>query len=140
MKTRKIGYFVATGLVAFAFAAGGIFDLLRAPAVVEGMTQLGYPAYVASLLGIWKVLGAVAVVVPRFPRLKEWAYAGMFFDLTGAAFSHVAAGDPAGKLVAPLVLLALVLASWTLRPEARTFKSREEAAPAGRFQGAVVAS
>lgn len=126
MKYRNVGYWVATGLVALAFAFGGAMDLAQPPAVLEGMAHLGYPAYLATLLGVWKVLGAVAVVVPGFPRIKEWAYAGMFFDLTGAAVSHAASGDPPGNVLTPLILLAIVGASYALRPESR----RLVAAPA----------
>lgn len=118
-KLRTFAYWGATGLTAFVFFAGGLADVLRAPAVTAAMAQLGYPGYFALILGAWKVLGAIAIVVPRFPRLKEWAYAGMFFDLTGAAFSHAAAGDPVSKIVTPLVILGLVVASWALRREAR---------------------
>ncbi len=71
------------------------------------------------ILGVWKVLGGVAVLIPRFPKLKEWAYAGMLFDLTGAAASHAAVGDPLAKVVTPLLLLGIVMASWALRPEGR---------------------
>jgi uncharacterized membrane protein YphA (DoxX/SURF4 family) len=126
MKTQKIGYWATTSLVALAFAAGGAMDLSGAPAVLESMAKLGYPAYLASLLGVWKLLGVAAVLTPRFPRLKEWAYAGMFFDLSGAAVSHAASGDGMGKLATPLVLLSLVLVSWSLRPEGRTLKALEE--------------
>ncbi|APR82784.1 Hypothetical protein A7982_08133 [Minicystis rosea] len=120
MNTRTIGYWAATGLAVFAFAAGGVSDLLHAPPVMESLNQLGYPAYVATLLGLWKVLGAIAIVAPRFPRLKEWAYAGMFFDLSGAALSHAMKGDPAARVIVPLFLLAIVMVSWLLRPESRT--------------------
>ncbi|TKD11793.1 DoxX family protein [Polyangium fumosum] len=122
-KARTIGYWVATGLLGFAFAAGGLGDLSRSPQVMEGMAHLGYPAYFATILGAWKVLGAVALLVPRFPRLKEWAYAGIIFDLTGAAASHAASGDPAGKVITPLVLVAIAAASWALRPASRKLPS-----------------
>lgn len=119
MKTKTIGYWAATGLTAAAFAAGGVMDLLRGPDVLEGMSHLGYPAYLAVILGAWKVLGAAALVAPRLPRLKEWAYAGITFDLTGAAISHAAVGDAVAKIVTPLALLGLAAASWALRPESR---------------------
>lgn len=120
MKTRSIAYAATTGLVALGFAFGGFADLTKKPEVVEGMTHLGYPAYVATLLGIWKVLGAAAIAAPGTARLKEFAYAGILFDLTGAAFSHAAVGDPAGKIVPPLVLLAFAAASYALRPASRS--------------------
>jgi uncharacterized membrane protein YphA (DoxX/SURF4 family) len=122
MMMRGIAYWVATGLTAFVFVSGGAADVARPGFVMEGMTHLGYPAYFVSILGVWKLLGGLAVLAPRFPRLKEWAYAGMAFDLTGAAASHAACGDPAGKVVAPLVILGIVAASWALRPESRRLR------------------
>jgi MYXO-CTERM domain-containing protein len=139
-KARKIGYWVATGLVAFAFVTGGGVDLSGSPQVLEGMTHLGYPPYFATILGVWKVLGAVALLAPRFPRLKEWAYAGMFFDLTGAACSHAASGDPAGKVITPLVLLAVVAASWALRPEGRKLAGEPKREADARVPRAAVAT
>ena len=94
--------------------------LTQTEQVVSTLNHLGYPGYFASILGLWKLLGAIAIVMPRFPRLKEWAYAGFFFDLTAAAASHAAVGDSAADIAAPLVFLALVLASWALRPASRT--------------------
>jgi uncharacterized membrane protein YphA (DoxX/SURF4 family) len=123
MKTRTIGYWVATSLIALAFAAGGAVDLSGGPTVVAGLNHLGYPGYFATLLGGWKLLGAAALLAPKLPRLKEWAYAGMFFDLTGAAFSHAASGDGAGKILTPLVLVVFLAASWALRPESRTLRA-----------------
>ncbi|NOU33153.1 MAG: DoxX family protein [Polyangiaceae bacterium] len=131
MKARTIGYWVTTVLVALAFAAGGAGDLSHGPDMVAGMAHLGYPVYFLTILGIWKVLGALAIVVPKFPRLKEWAYAGMIFDLTGAAASHAASGDDAGKVITPLVIGLLVAASWALRPAARTLKPLFADAPQG---------
>lgn len=119
MKAQRIGYYVTTGLVALVFLSGGIADLVAVPSVVEGMAHLGYPPYFVTLLGAWKVLGALAIVAPRSPRLKEWAYAGMFFDLTGAFVSHAASGDPLDKLIVPLVLVGVLVASWALRPASR---------------------
>jgi len=123
MKTRTIAYWVTTGFVALGFAFGGAMDLIGGKEVVEGMAHLGYAPYVATLLGIWKVLGAIAILAPGLPRLKELAYAGMLFDLTGASFSHAMSGDPVGKIVTPLVLLALVAASYALRPSTRILGS-----------------
>lgn len=119
MNYRKIGYWAATGLVALAFAFGGAMDVAQPPDVVAGMAHLGYPAYFATLIGVWKILGAIAIVVPGFGRVKEWAYAGIVFDLTGAAVSHAASGDPAGNVLTPLVILAIAIASYLLRPESR---------------------
>ena len=127
MKTKQIAYWATTGLTALAFAAGGLFDLTRGPDIVATMNHLGYPAYFLTLLGAWKLLGALALVAPGLPRLKEWAYAGIVFDLTGAAVSHAAVGDAAGKVVTPLVILGFAIASWALRPASRAVPSRERA-------------
>lgn len=120
MTRKHLAYWITTGLVAFAFAFGGAMDLARSEELMKGLAHLGYPAYLATLLGVWKLLGAAAVLAPRLPRVKEWAYAGMAFDLTGAAISHAAVGDAAGEIATPLVLLALVVASYALRPASRT--------------------
>ena len=93
---RKV-YWASTGFAALALAATGAADLLRAPAIMEGLGHLGYPTYFATILGAWELLGAAAIVAPSLPRVKEWAYAGMFFTLTGAALSHAASGDPAAS-------------------------------------------
>lgn len=119
MKAKKIGYWVATALVAFVFLGGGVTDLQRGPEMVAGMGALGYPAYFLLILGTWKVLGGVVILAPKLPRLKEWAYAGFVFDLTGASLSHAASGDPTAKVLTPLFILLLVAASWWLRPKAR---------------------
>src|SRR6476661_8118899 len=119
MNARPIAYWITTGLTAFVFLSGGAADVARPSFVMEGMTHLGYPANFVVILGIWKVLGGIAVLAPGLPRLKEWAYAGMLFDLTGAAASHAAVGDPVPKIVTPLVILVIVMASWALRPESR---------------------
>ena len=89
---RVIGYWVTTALVVFELALGGVWDILRVPQVRDLIERLGYPQYLLVILGIWKLLGAVASVIPRFPRLKEWAYAGVLFDLTGAVASLLASG------------------------------------------------
>lgn len=115
----KVIYWVTTILVAAVMLLGGVMDILRAPPVMETMHHLGYPDYVASILGVWKALGAIAIVAPGLPRVKEWAYAGIAFDLTGAAISHGAVGDEGSKLLVPLVLLALAIVSWAFRPASR---------------------
>lgn len=120
MKAKAIGYWVATALVAFVVVSGGAAQVARRPETVEGMVHLGYPLYFVTILGIWKILGGIALLVPRFPRLKEWAYAGIFFDLTGAALSHAARGDGTRHIAVPLVFALITLASWALRPAGRT--------------------
>lgn len=123
MNARKIGYWVSTGIIAFMIGVGGAMDIARPPEAVEGMAKLGYPAYFMLILGVWKVLGAAAILAPKFPRLKEWAYAGIIFDLTGAAASHGASGDPPQNVAIPLVLCLVTAASWALRPESRVIRA-----------------
>ena len=94
-------------------------DVLRLAPFTGVMAHLGYPAYFAVILGTWKILGAAAVLAPGVPRLKEWAYAGMFFNMTGAVASHLSVGDGASALVTPTVFTALLVTSWALRPAAR---------------------
>jgi uncharacterized membrane protein YphA (DoxX/SURF4 family) len=118
-RRRIIAYWVTTVIIAAEFAVGGVMDILRLPPLSAILEHLGYPGYFSVILGVWKVLGAVAVLAPRFPRLKEWAYAGMFFSMTGAAASHLARSDPALTLVAPIIFTSLVVASRALRPLAR---------------------
>jgi DoxX-like family len=112
-------YWITTSFIVFVLAAGGVSDILRPSYVVEGMTHLGYPVYFCMILGIWKVLGAFAITIPRYPRLKEWAYAGILFDFTGAAASHAWAGDSAGKVLMLLLFTGIALTSWALRPLSR---------------------
>ena len=113
---KKILYWVTTGFAALALAAIAGANIFRVPAIIEGLTHLGYPAYFATILGVWKLLGVAAIVAPGMSRLKDLAYAGFFFVLTGAATSHAVAGDPVGNILFPLVLLGFVVASWALRP------------------------
>jgi len=117
---RIIAYWVTTGLLVFELALGGAWDVLRVPQVRGLIERLGYPPYFLVILGIWKLLGAVALLVPRFPRLKEWAYAGVIFDLTGAVASLLTSGlIDAGTLAYPIVMTGVTVASWALRPPSR---------------------
>ncbi|MGO8947326.1 MAG: DoxX family protein [Ktedonobacterales bacterium] len=136
MKTRVIAYWVTTTIVALELLAGGATDLVHGremlvagDPVVLVLARLGYPVYLLTILGWWKVLGAIVLLAPRLPRLKEWAYAGTFFEMTGASASAAIRGDSA-DLIAPLVFAILALASWALRPQSRTlgvlFPSRGE--------------
>ena len=119
-RNRAIAYWVATALVVFELVLGGVWDVLRVPHVRAVMERLGYPTYFVVILGVWKLLGAVALVIPRFPRLKEWAYAGMVFNLTGALVSHVASVDiEVGPMVYLVVMTGVTAASWSLRPAYR---------------------
>jgi uncharacterized membrane protein YphA (DoxX/SURF4 family) len=119
MKTKAVLYWTATVLIALELLVGGMMDLLRNKQAADVIAHLGYPSYLLTILGVWKLLGAAALLVPRFPRLKEWAYAGAIFDMTGAAFSSLAAGDSAATIAVPLVLTAIALVSWALRPPGR---------------------
>lgn len=119
---NMIAYWSVTLLLAAAVMVSGIGQLMQYGGNIELVTSLGYPLYVLTILGIWKVLGAIALVVPGFPRLKEWAHAGIFFLMTGAALSHAFAndyGDYGFHLILPLFYAALNIASWGLRPKSR---------------------
>jgi DoxX-like family len=130
MSSRKIAYWTTTGLLTFALTGSAIFmELAHAPRMVATLAHLGYPLYLATLLGTWKLLGVAALLAPRAPRLKEWAYAGIAFDFTGALFSHLHVGDGPDKLAPPLVLLGLAIASWALRPESRRLPTPDAATP-----------
>lgn len=118
-RLRAVAYWTVTAVVALEFAAGGVSDLFHLPPFAPALSQLGYPQYVGVILGIWKLLGTAAILAPRLPRLKEWAYAGMIFDLTGAAASYLATAGGAGDLAVPLVFIVFVFASWALRPPSR---------------------
>ena len=120
MTTRTVAYWVTTGFVVFNMLSGALAELALLKPNVEGMQALGYPIYMMLILGTWKVLGSFALLAPRFPRLKEWAYAGMFFNMTGAAISHAVVGDEAWHVWYTASLALVVLVSWALRPESRT--------------------
>jgi hypothetical protein len=123
MKAKNIAYWTTTILIAFFIGSGGAAQVAQFLGNPHGVVPvLRYPMYFFAILGFWKVLGAIAILVPRFPRLKEWAYAGIFFDLTGAVASIVAVGVYgvyAFHILAPLILTLITIASWALRPESR---------------------
>ena len=123
MKTRSIAYWITTGVVAFFVGSGGIAQVWQYKANPHGVVpELGYPMYFFAILGVWKVLGAIAILAPRYPRLKEWAYAGIFFDLTGAAASCAAVGGYGAygfHVLAPLIIAGMTAVSWALRPQSR---------------------
>ena len=126
-KTKNIVYWTTTALIAFFIGSGGLAQIAQYLGKPHGVVpELGYPMYFFAILGFWKALGAIAILVPRYPLLKEWAYAGIFFDLTGAAASCIAVGvygAYAFHVLAPLILTGLTVASWALRPESRTVGS-----------------
>src|SRR6185503_11544283 len=118
-KTKKIIYWIATIWLALGMVSTGAVQLFKAKegqGGVDMITHLGYPVYLVTLLGICKILGVVALLLPKSPLLKEWAYAGFFFIMTGAIFSHITVGDPVSELFPALLLLALALISWYFRP------------------------
>jgi hypothetical protein len=124
MKSRNISYWITTGLVAFFIGGGGLSQMWQYHVNPHGIVPLLlYPMYFFAILGFWKFLGALAILAPRYPLLKEWAYAGIFFDLTGAAASCIAVGQYgayAFHVIAPLAIAGLTVASWALRPASRT--------------------
>jgi uncharacterized membrane protein YphA (DoxX/SURF4 family) len=143
MNARTIGYWATTGLLTLAMTGSAVFmELAHAPRMVQTLAHLGYPEYLPTLLGTWKLLAVAALLAPRAARLKEWAYAGIMLDFTGALFSHLSLGDGVDRLAPPLVLLGLAAASWALRPASRTLLApRPEArAAAGEPIGEAVAA
>ena len=118
-RRNKIIYWVATIWLALGMLATGIVQLIRLEEEAATMAHLGYPAYLLTILGVWKILGVVIVLVPKLPVLKEWAYAGFFFVMSGAVFSHLATGDDAKEYFGPVLLLILILISWYFRPANR---------------------
>lgn len=118
-KSHKIIYWIFTLWLALGMTSTGIVQLLKTKEEVDLMTNLGYPAYLLTIIGTWKILGTVAVLIPRFPLLKEWAYAGFFFNMSGALFSHIAAGHAVVEMLPPLLLIVLTVISWYFRPAER---------------------
>ena len=130
MKKRdKIIYWIATLWLALGMTSTGIVQLLKMEADVELMTRLGYPVYFLSILGVWKLLGVIAVLIPKFPLVKEWAYAGFFFAMSGAIVSHLAVDDNTSELFGPTLLLVLTVVSWYFRPVSRKMVSANPAFP-----------
>lgn len=119
MENRIVGYWLATSLFCLAMAAGGTMNLLRADVQKESILALGYPEYLMSILGIAKLLGVIALLIPGVPLLKEWAYAGFTFDLLGAAVSHAFVSDPLIETMLPIFVLGIAFASYGLRPPSR---------------------
>lgn len=122
-KRNKIIYWIATVWLALGMLSTGTVQLLKMQADIDLMTQLGYPAYFLTILGVWKILGVVAVLIPNYPLLKEWAYAGFFFAMSGAVFSHLASGSAATEYFGPLLLIVLIVTSWYFRPADRKINS-----------------
>ena len=121
-KASKIIYWIATAWLALGMLSTGAVQLFKGKTGTGGtnsIIHLGYPVYFLTLLGVWKILGAAAVLIPKLPLLKEWAYAGFFFVMSGAVFSHIASGDAVKEVFPALLLMTLVVVSWYCRPADR---------------------
>lgn len=118
-RRNKIIYWIATIWLSLGMTATGVVQLMKVQEEVDMMEHLGYKPYFLTILGSWKILGVVAILLPKFPLLKEWAYAGFFFAMSGAVLSHLAMGDTAKELFGPILLLALTCISWYFRPPSR---------------------
>jgi uncharacterized membrane protein YphA (DoxX/SURF4 family) len=118
-KRNKIIYWISTIWLALGMLSSGIIQLLNVKADVDFILRLGYPVYFLTILGVWKILGVVALLIPKFPLLKEWAYAGFFFVMSGAVFSHIASGNSVKEIAPPVLLLILTVVSWYFRPADR---------------------
>jgi DoxX-like family len=126
-KRNKIIYWISTIWLALGMLSTAIVQLIKLKEEVASITQLGYPIYFLTILGVWKILGIVAVLIPKFPLLKEWAYAGFFFAMSGATLSHIASGNPLIKILPSLLLLILTVVSWYFRPLDRKIISNHQA-------------
>ena len=124
-KQNNILYWVATGFLTVGMLAGGVQQALQTGGYVAIARQLGYPLYLLSIIGIWKILGVAALLVPGAPLIKEWAYAGFFFVMSGAAISHIAMRHTAAEVIPSLVLLMVIVLSWYTRPADRRINSSE---------------
>ncbi|MCS3528899.1 DoxX family protein [Chryseobacterium sp. JUb7] len=118
-KRNKIIYWVFTLWMSLGMVSTAIVQLMKNKDEIANFTTLGYPLYLMTIIGIWKVLGVIAVLIPKLPLLKEWAYAGFFFVMSGAVISHLIVGDPIGKTFPAVLLLILVIISWYFRPADR---------------------
>src|ERR1700731_1160401 len=118
-KRKQIWYWIITALLSICIFTGGMFQAMQSKEVLQGFKPLGYPTYFIALIGIWKMLGVIAILIPKFKLLKEWAYAGIFFTMTGAVISHIASNDIHPQIIAPIVFAVFTVLSWYLRPPDR---------------------
>ena len=118
-KRNLIIYWAATLFLSLGMLAGGIQQMLQIGGYNDIVTRLGYPLYMLSIIGVWKILGVVAILLPARPLLKEWAYAGFFFTMTGAAISHIVMQESFRELIPSLTLLIVIIVSWYFRPPSR---------------------
>ncbi|MCE3294410.1 MAG: DoxX-like family protein [Crocinitomicaceae bacterium] len=122
-KAHKITYWIATIWLSLGMVSSGIVQLIHLKEEAEMIDHLGYPPYFMTILGVWKMLGVIVILIPKLPLLKEWAYAGFFFTMSGAVISHLAVGDEAKELFGPVLSLILVVLSWYFRPPSRKISS-----------------
>ena len=122
-KRNRIIYWISTAWLALGMLSTGLVQLLQQKEQVDLMLTLGYPLYFLTILAIWKILGVIVVLIPRYPLLKEWAYAGFFFAMSGAVFSHLASGSAAKDFFGPLLLIVLTAVSWHFRPADKRISS-----------------
>ena len=118
-KTRTIAYWAVTGFLCFGMLLGGSGQLYRASFNVDGIVHLGFPVYLLTIIGLWKILAVITLLIPKYLLLKEWAYAGLFFLLSGGVVSHFASGDGIAAALPVFMFMCLTLASWYLRPSDR---------------------
>lgn len=118
-KNKPIAFWIVTGLLCFGMLLGGTGQILRAKFNVDGIIHLGYPEYMLSILGTWKILAVIVILIPKYKLAKEWAYAGLFFLLSGGVISHFASGDGISGALPVLIFMCLTIASWYLRPTGR---------------------
>lgn len=118
-KSKNIAYWAVTGFLSLGMLAGGVQQLLQIGGYNEIIKELGYPQYLLSILGVWKILGVIAILIPKFTLLKEWAYAGFFFAMSGATLSHFIVGQSIAQAMPSLILLLITVLSWYLRPADR---------------------
>lgn len=118
-KRNKIIYWIVTIFLSIGMLAGGTQQMLQIGGYNEIVTSLGYPLYLLSILGVWKILGVIAILIPKFPLLKEWAYAGFFFAMSGAFISHIVVGQAFAEAVPSLILMTITVLSWYFRPAGR---------------------
>jgi hypothetical protein len=118
-KRNKIVYWIATVWLSLGMTVTGMVQLVKNQDEIDLMNRIGYPIYFLTIIGVWKILGVITVLIPKFPLLKEWAYAGFFFAMSGAVFSHLATGSPALDYFGPVLLVILTVLSWYFRPAER---------------------
>ena len=118
-KRNRIVYWISTAWMALGMLSTGLVQLFKVPSGIQPILNLGYPEYFLTILGVWKILGVIALLIPKLPLVKEWVYAGFFFTMSGAVLSHLAMKSPANEIFPSLLLLVLTLLSWYFRPADR---------------------